>query len=204
MHLREIDAHLLDLLVDGESSFAALFFQLRRHWGHTEVDVSEALDVVQELEGRRLVRARQMDPDGTFREASTADYEKARREYCLWLKQATASQVAFDEVGLWYQITQRGREAWSQWSGGGKGHGELWMLDERADQGILEVRAGRQEVAEVALDKWFAEHREILEVAGTRTSVRVSEFVMGDGTRVRDGVLVTCRYHRRPTNKGDS
>ena len=111
MRLSVIDAHVLDLLVDGESLFAALFFGLRRHWGHTEVEVDEALEILQQLEDRRLVQARQMEPDGTFRAPVAADYERSRREYCQWLPQASASEVAVDEVGLWYQLTERGREA---------------------------------------------------------------------------------------------
>ena len=74
------------------------------------------------------------------------------------------------------------------------------MLDDRADQKILEVRAERQDVAEAALDGWLAEHDKVAEVTGSRKSVRTPEFVMRDGTRVLDGVLVTCRYHRRSTS----
>jgi hypothetical protein len=200
VRLKEIDAHVLDLLVDGESSFAALFFGLRRHWVHTEVDVDEVLDVLQRLEDLQLVHARQMDRDGTFRELIATDYERASREYCQWLPQATASEVSVDEIGLWYQLTERGREAWSQWSGGNEEYHERWMLDDRADQKILEVRADRRDVAEAALDRWLAEHDEMLEVSGTREFAQIPEFVMRDGTRVRDGVLVTCRYHRRPSS----
>lgn len=194
MHLGEIDAHVLDLLVDGESSFAALYYGLSRHWGHTEVDVDEALRVLQHLEDRQLVHARQMESDGAFRPPVAADYERAKREYGLWLPQATASEVAVDEVGLWYQVTERGRHAWSQWSGSSGDDRDRWMLDDHADQGVLEVRAGRADVAEAALDRWLAEHGEVQEVAGSRESERILEFILRDGTRVRDGVLVTCRY----------
>lgn len=194
MHVRDIDAHVLDLLVDGESSFAALYYGLSRHWDHPEVDVGEALRVLQHLEDRQLVRARQMEPDGAFRAPVAADYERAKREYGLWLPQATASEVAVDEIGLWYQVTERGRQAWSQWSGSSGDDRDRWMLDDRADQAILEVRAERKDVAEAALDRWFAEHGEVQEVSGTREAVKIPEFVMRDGTRVSDGVLVTCRY----------
>lgn len=193
MHLREIDAHVLDLLVDGGSSFAALYFGLSRHWGHTATGVDEALEVLQRLEDHQLVHPRQMEPGG-FRAPIAADYERAKREYSQWLPQATASEVAADEVGLWYQITERGRQAWSRWAGGNGDDRDRWMLDDRADQGILEVRAERKDVAEAALDRWLAEHGEVQEVSGTRESVKIPEFVMRDGTRVPDGVLVTCRY----------
>ena len=194
MHLRDVDAHVLDLLVDGESSFAALFYGLSRHWGHSKVDVEEALRVLQHLEERQLVHARQMESDGAFRSPVAADYERANREYGLWLPQATASEVAVDEIGLWYQVTERGRQAWSQWSGSSRDDRARWMLDDHADQGILEVRAERRDVAEAALDRWLAEHGEVQEVSGTRKSAKIPEFVMRDGTRVSDGILVTCRY----------
>jgi hypothetical protein len=196
VHLRDIDAHVLDLLVDGESSFAALYYGLSRHWGHPELDVDEALRVLQDLEDRQLVGARQMKPDGAFRPPVASDYEKAKREYGLWLPQATASEVSVDEIGLWYEITERGRQAWSQWAGSSRDDRDLWVLDDRADEGLLEVRAGRKEVAEAALDRWLAEHGEVQEVSGTREAVKLLEFVMRDGTRVSDGVLVTCHYRK--------
>ena len=194
MHLRELDAHVLDLLVDGESSFAALYYGLSHHGGHPNVDVNELFRVLQHLADYEFVRARQMEPSGAFRAPVAADFERAKKEYGLWLPQATASEVAIDEIGLWYQITARGRQAWSQWSGSSGHDHDRWMLDDRADKGVLEVRANRKGVAEGALDKWFAEHDEVQEISGTRESVRISAFVMRDGTRVSDGVLVTCRY----------
>lgn len=196
MHPNDIDAHVLDLLVDGESSFAALFYGLCRHWGHTDVDVNEALRILRQMEERGLVHARQMMPDGTFRVPVAADHERAAREYRLWLPRAAASEVAVDEIGLWYQVTERGRNAWSQWSGGSKEDRSRWTLDDRVDLGLLEVRAECQDVAEAAIDRWLAEHRGVREVPGTRESVKISEFVMRDGTRFLDGVLVTCRYRR--------
>ena len=201
MQLREIDAHVLDLLVDGESSFAALYCGLSRLWSHTDVGVDEALGVLRQLEGRQLVLARQMEPDGAFRSPVAADYERAKREYGLWLPRAAASEVAVDEIGLWYQITEQGRQAWSQWSGGSGDAGDRWMLDDLADQGILEVRAERKDVAEVVLDRWLAEHDRVQEIAGTRAAVKIHEFVTRDGTRVADGVLVTSRYRSEDTEK---
>lgn len=194
MHLRDIDAHVLDLLVDGDASFAALYYGLFRHWGHRGIDVNEALEVLQHLEDRQLVRAMQMQPDGAFRPAVVADYERAKREYGLWLPEATASEVSVDEVGLWCQVTEHGRQAWSQWSGCSGDDRNRWVLDDRADQAILEVRAEREDVAEAALERWFAAHGEIQEVSDTRETVKIPEFVMRDGTRVSDGVLVRCRY----------
>lgn len=73
MDLRGIDAHVLDLLVDGESSFAALYFGLGRHWGHTELDVDEALGILRRLEDRHLVQAWQMEPEGSFRATVATD-----------------------------------------------------------------------------------------------------------------------------------
>ncbi len=197
MPLEELDAHVLDLLVDGESSFAALYYDLSRHLGHAETDVDGAFDALRRLEDGQLVHSRQMEPDGAFRVPIAADYERARREYNLWLPQATAREVAIDEVGLWYQITERGRQAWSRWSGSSGDDRDRWVLDDRADEGILEVRAERKDVAEAALNRWFAEHGELQEVAGTRAAVKIPEFAMRDGTCVSDGVLVTCRYRSK-------
>lgn len=194
VRLRELDANVLDLLVDGDSSFAALFLGLRHHWGQTEVDVAEVFGVLAQLAERQLVRVTQMEPDGSFRDAVAADLENAKREYGLWLPHATYSEVAVDEVGLWYQVTERGRGAWSVWSGRSRGDRECWVLDDHADRGILEVRAGRKEVAEAALSRWLAEHEDVQIVPGSRESVEIPEFVMRDGVRVVDGVLVTCRY----------
>jgi hypothetical protein len=73
---------------------------LSRHWGHTETEVGEALQVLQRLEGGQLVRVRQMQADRTFRAPIAADHERAKREYGLWLPRATASEAIVDEVGF--------------------------------------------------------------------------------------------------------
>ena len=168
---------------------------LSRHGGHPEVNVDEALRVLCSI--WRIVssfaqgRWSQTGPSVPLSRPTTSGRSGM---YGRWLPQATASEVAVDEIGLWYQITERGRQAWSQSSGSSGDDRDRWMLDDRADQGILEVRAGRNDVAEAALDKWLAEHGEVQEIPGTRESVKIPEFVMRDGTRVPDGVLVTCRY----------
>ena len=194
MQVREIDAHVLDLLVDGESSFASLYFGLLRRGGYPELEVNGAFRVLQHLEDLQLVRAKQMKSDGSFCAPDGADYERAKLEYGLWLPQATASEIPVDEIGLWYEITERGRQAWSQWSRSAREDRDCWMLDDHVEEGILEVRAARKDVAEAVLDRWLAEQGEVQEIPGTRVAVKVPEFVMRDGTRVSDGVLLTCRY----------
>jgi len=189
---REIDA--LELLAYGPSSFAALYYWLRFQCGYSDVGVTDVFVQLQQMERDSLVRAMQMEPDGAFRTPIAADYERAKRQYVQMLPQATASEVSVDEVGLWYEITESGRKAWSRWSESNGDDRDHWMLDDRADQGILEIRAERKDVAEAVLDRWLAEHDEVQEVPGTRECVKIPEFIMRDGTRVFGGVLVTCRY----------
>jgi hypothetical protein len=193
VNVDEIDVHVLDLLVDGASSFAALFLGLRRYWGHTDIEVDEVLRVLRELEDRRLILASQMEPDGMFRAAVAMDHQRAAREYTAWLPRATASEAAIDETGLWYEITQDGRAAWTWWDGGGTADRERWVLDHRADRGVLEVRADCNEVADRVLNEWLAAH-DTQVVPGSKSTVKIPSFVMRDGTVVVDGILVTCRY----------
>ena len=127
--LNDLQAHALDLLVDGPSSFAALFMALRRHWGHRTADVDDVLEVLNRLNDDGLVESRQMEPDGTLRVPNAADLTRARLEYSLLLPVATAAEVSVDEVGLWYEITEAGREAWSAWGEPRLKDGSRWTLE---------------------------------------------------------------------------
>ena len=151
MKPNEIEVHVLDLLVDGESSFAALFFGLRHTWGHANLAPDEVLAVLCDMEKRNVVQSSQMQRDGTFAAPTLDDIEKARRDYALSLANPTLSDVAVDEVGLWFQISDRGRTVWSKWSAAADETNEYWTLDDRVEEKVLEVRAVRRDVAEAAL-----------------------------------------------------
>jgi hypothetical protein len=114
--LEKVTCPVLDLLVDGESSFAALFVGLRRFYRELNIEVRPLLDALEGMEQNHLVRLGQMNPDGSFRTVRTGDRERWIREYEPWLPSATTSEAALDEVGLWVEITTVGRELWATWA----------------------------------------------------------------------------------------
>ena len=195
----DIEYHALDLLVDGPSSFAALFHGLRVHWKHWELSVIRLLGIFKEMETRGLVRASQMSPDGTFRDPIPEDYENAVHGYSQWLPHATASDVAIDEVGLWFRLTEKGRREWTQWTENHPEGRDYWQLDDLVEQGVLEIRAENQDMAVTVLEKWLAEHREVRVIPQSRVSIEIPSFVMRDGTRIANGVLLTYRYRKGNT-----
>lgn len=192
MRPSDFEIQILDLIVDGDSSFAALYVALGRVSEHL-VDVDMLLSTLKVLEARGFVRASQMEQDGSFRPADAADFERAAIDYTAWLSDVSARDAAIDEVGLWIQITDAGRHVWSSWSGGAT-EAVRWMLDMDVKTQIVEVRAQSLSAAEAALVQWLDVHHELEEIHGTRRSSAIPEFVLRDGTTILGGVLLSCRF----------
>jgi hypothetical protein len=106
---------ILDLLVDGSSSFAALYASMRL-LGYFPLgsDIGEVLYGVVELEQLQLLTLEMMTQDGSMKQPTSEEIESARQVYEHWLPNATFEECAIDEVGIWCEITDRGRSAWEE------------------------------------------------------------------------------------------
>ena len=197
--LPELEYDLLDLLVDGASSFAALFTSLRRRRAAAGVEPARLLEVLWGLEARGLLRVRRRDVQGGVREAGPEDRARALEAYEAWLPRASAAEVGVDTVGLWFELTEEGRAAWALWSGSELDPRERWVLEDRSREGVVEIRAGWREVAESVLKRWLALHGDVEVLPGSITVTRLDPADGAAGRarpRIREGVLLRCRYRR--------
>lgn len=110
---KAVQYELLDLLVDGQSSFAALYGGLVRHYNYSG-KVYEIFSVLLEMRKDNCVKAWQMNDVGAFHEPTENDLDQALKAYQTWLPQAPFEDLAIDEVGLWYEITSKGLLIWKE------------------------------------------------------------------------------------------
>lgn len=188
---------LLALLVDGESSVAALYGALIRHCGHEPgLSVSRVMDALQQMDEDGWVEAWQMTPDGSFRRSTEEDIRSARLAYEKWLPDARFEELSLDEVGLWYKLTKQGRaelEARSGMKGPQVEH--RWTIDHLAREQLIVVHADSLEVAQEALDQWMSRNADIELIA--KSTGHIPYFQLRDGTTVADGVKLVCQYRLR-------
>jgi hypothetical protein len=196
-----LQRQLLDLLIDGPSSFAALFGALVRHYGYGPgLGVDTALDALSMMERKGSVRARKMTERGIFRDPTDEDRANARERYRAWLPGAAAEDLSLDEVGLWYEIEHKGRSEWKRWSKEEEDQSRRrWVLDDVAHAHTILIQAEGVKAAEEALSGWLSSNPSIELVEDSKTIEPLHEFEMRDRTVVSNGVRLVCRYRRRPS-----
>ena len=197
----EMEYDLLDLLVDGASSFASLYFDVRRKREKGEVEAARLLEMLWRLEERGLLRIRRKTSQGNEHNPTPEERTHALEAYEAWLPWASASEVTKDEVGLWFELTEQGRAAWALWSGSDLDARDCWVLEDRAKENVLEIRARWREVAESVLNMWLAMHSEVEPLPGGITleehSFQSPDSRKGEGKGAASGgVLLRCRYRR--------
>lgn len=188
---------LLDLLVDGPSSGAALYRSLLRNYGHgAKIPTAEYLDALEGLERQRWIRVRQMTGDGTYREPSSEERLLARTAYGNGAG-LSATDPSVDEVGMWYELTPSGRHEWERWEDNMLGaHRNPWTLDDSSENQTIVVCAKTRTAAESALSEWLSSNPGLRVLSDTLSIEPVSEFILKNGEVVRQGVRLACRYER--------
>jgi|GEM_PF-2457621 len=192
---KSLDRDLLDLLVEGPSSFAALYGALIRVCDYPRgLEVFQVMETLGSMEDRGWVQARQMFGDGSFGEATEEDRVRDEIAYQAWLPRAEFEELSTDEVGLWYLITPEGRAEWKTWAGNDDRPTEEWALDDLREYRLLVVRARSLGVAEEVLRRWLSVHPEIELVARTRRVERIPAFRSRSSAVVNEGVEVVNEY----------
>jgi hypothetical protein len=187
---------LLDLLVDGPSSFAAVYGALVRHCGYpSNLSVNKCFDALSEMERREWVTIRLMEPGGSF--SPPSDIERARSEaaYQQWLPKAGRSDLSLDEVGLWWWIQEKGRREWEKWSASDDAP-DAWAIDEYTEDQRLVVSASDVQVAEEALRNWLSLDPAMQLVAGSRSVEPLPTATLRNGITISNGVRLHYRYQR--------
>lgn len=187
---------LLDLLVDGPSSFAALYSaanRLLRAATSPRFTVDDLWDALASMESSGWIKARLMLPSGTWKEPTGMDREGARRQYQDWLPRAAYEEMSVDEVGLWFELQPLGRGEWTKWSAAAD-ESRKWVLDQDPKTSTITVHAASAEQAEHALEEWLGHHPDIELIAGTRDVEPSTGFRLRDGTFVEGGVSLRVTY----------
>lgn len=192
-----LQCDLLDLLVDGPSSFAALYGALVRHWGYpAHTEISMVLEATRGLEAEGAVLSWQMAEDGRFHKPTEAEFADDLAAYQRWLPGAQFEELSLDEVGLWYELTEMGRERWRLECRRTEGPIEgRWTVDDEVEARTIVVQAKTAAVAEGVLQDWLSSHPKVLPVA--KHIEFVPAFALRDGTVVSDGVKLVCEYDTR-------
>jgi DNA-binding PadR family transcriptional regulator len=190
--------NLLDLLVDAPSSFAALYGGLVRHSGYsTGIDVSLVLDTLLEMERRGWVTATQMAADGSFHIPTAEERKHALLTYQTWLPKAVLNDLSLDEIGLWYELTAKGRLEWKQWIDAEEHvHPGRWTLDDLSDTQTLIIKAESIGASESALDWWLSQNPAYELVSNGKRTEAVSSFSLRDDTVISNGIKLVCQYQR--------
>jgi hypothetical protein len=187
---------LLDLLVDGPSSFAALYSAANRFYppdSSRRFAVSELWEALGSAEKRGLVKAKVMRAEGNFTNVDEMRREQVRKRYEAWLLTAGFDEMSVDEVGLWFEILPQGRTEWRKWSGEANA-AQNWMLEQDAEKSTIVVYAKNAETAEKTLNDWLAQNPDMRIDPRSRDVVSVDHFQLRDGTLVEGGVRVLVAY----------
>ena len=196
----ELQGNLLDLLLDGPSSFAALYGGLVRHYCYPKnLSLNMMMNSLIELGRRDYVKTTRMSSDGRFNELTENEQRSTLPLYQAWLPVAEFEELSVDEVGLWYGITPKGREKAKRRSIGEEpGNTGRWTLDDLAETQTILIRADSEEGGEERLRWWLLLHPEIIPMDGSKTVKPISEFRLRDGTVIVGGVELSIRYRRAP------
>lgn len=187
---------LLDLLVDGPSSFAALYSAANRLYpraSERRYSVGEIWDVLASIEKVGWTKARRMLPAGTWEEPTDLQRVQARRQYQDWLPGADFGEMSVDEVGLWFEIEPRGRTEWSKWAEASEGF-RTWVLDQDPEMATITVHAENLERADQALAEWLAHHPEMEVVPESRMVQPSPGFQLRNERFVQGGVHLCVAY----------
>lgn len=187
----ELFVLVLDPLANGPSSVAGLYSDLVYVAGIDARELPEQLrDRVERLERRGWVRARLQDQVGCLAPASDAERQRCWQQYARWLPTATREELAIDEIGLWYGMTDDGRDAWRHWAG--EHDDALWELDDDLEGRIVAVVARSEELAHRRLAEWLAARGHV--ATGLRETTPVRDVHLRSGRVLAQGVRASCRY----------
>jgi len=182
---------VLDTLVNAPSSVAGVYADLVYLLGFDAHQVLAPLRRALELlEQRGWAQARLQEEGGSLKQASDDDRERCWKQYASWLPSAAREDLAVDEIGLWYGITDEGRTAWSAWAE--EPEDAPWQLDDDAVKGVVTVIAENEETAERRLAQWLAARGG--STAAKKEVSPVAEVQLRSGRVLSRGVRLRCTY----------
>lgn len=186
--------NILDLSVDGPTSFAALYCALNQHYpldrnSPKRYPVDAVWGEVMRMLQEHLLRVWRDDEVSDSQESTIED---AREEYASWLPSAVLEDLSYDRVGLWLEVLQKGKVEWVN-ALGADVSGQ-WMIDVDFAHGRVVVYGTNAAMAEDALRRWQAVESAGVHLSEARDIRPVSEFTLRSGGIVRGGVRVETAF----------
>lgn len=183
---------VLDTLVNAPSSVAGIYADLVYLLGFDErgtiASLRQSLD---QLEVRGWVLARTQS-GATLKVAEEDDKTRCWARYAIWLPHAAREELAVDEIGLWYGITETGRDAWSAWATQAEEDPSPWQLDDDAVKCLVTVVAESEDIAERKLAEWLSRRGRL--PTGSKNVASVAHLELRSGRVLPVGVRLTCSY----------
>lgn len=190
-----LSGDVLDLLVDGPSHVSALHAALRKVVpGRSSVSLGAVVQALKELDELGLVRLC-FNRRGALRTATEEERDAALVQYLAWMDPSPTDEPYEDAIGLWCEITARGREAWREAGYSEELDGVRWALDEDRTAGSLKIRAESRAAAERVLHWWL--NRSPGDPPPTLIGEQaIACFKLKNGETVEGGVELTYRVGR--------
>ena len=193
----------LDLLVDGPSSFAALYRTLNKmsalegaEKGNVSLSVEGCWETVRRLEVAGWVDTFLMRPGGSWANLDELDREPVLARYTRWLPGSSDEETAVDEVGVWLRISAAGRQHWAAWADVAGDRSARWMLDQDLLSSTVTVWAEDLDTAEAGLNEWIARGG-IRLIESSREAGPVQGFTLRSGAEIQGGVRLSYRYSKK-------
>ncbi len=191
MDISRLHTDILGSLIDSPESVAGLYGILNFEEDDPyPVTVAELKFVLDAMENLDWVQAYQVE-DSKNRRASTWDKELAYAAYEGWLPDIKTSLGVYDEIGLWYQVTDVGKTEFHRLVGD-KSAGNQWKVDEFTDTHSIEICASSLDLAEEQLASWVV-RRANIEIV-TKAVESNYTFALRDGKQVLSGVRLLCTF----------
>lgn len=183
---------LLDLLIDGDSSFAAIYHNINKYYANRTAEPSYSVEsvwrVVMDMIAIGLLHAYTDDA----REVGTGSLKSMLSRYREWLPSARPEDVPHDSVGLWIGLTRSGHEEW--FKSEGEQSPQAWMVEVDGVRRRIVVYAPDREIAMSVLERWSSIDRSYSLEHGACTWERVSEYRLRTGRLVGGGGRLTVPY----------
>jgi hypothetical protein len=198
--------HILDLLVDGSSSFGPLYSAINRFYPLDDTNrhtVGKLWDILLEMEKEELVKTIVLFNNVCLSNMTEIENTTIRNKYDVWLATTSYDEMTVDEIGLRIEILPKGRMEWKKWAKIPKNRNK-WLVDFDASKYIIHIVGNNPRTVEKVLKNILSGNPKIKIIPSSRNISKIMGYQLGDGTFVAGGVKLSICYSDGTENKENS